>query len=206
GWCGPPARAAPDDRWAPPAPEDRTTPPTPPVGHSYYPPPAAPAAAPPGYGPGPGGGEPAYSPWWKRVVAVLVDWLVVGIPAGIAFAAAGTPFGTDPFTGEPTFEPSGAYLVAWLVSVVASLTYYVVMEGGPGGATLGKMAVGIQVRDASSFGSIGYGRALGRRLVAGLLWALFILPGLVNVLMPLWDRRRQTLHDKAVATVVVERG
>jgi uncharacterized RDD family membrane protein YckC len=32
----------------------------------------------------------------------------------------------------------------------------------------------------------------------------FYLPGLIDVLFPLWDPKRQTLHDKAVGSVVVK--
>lgn len=150
---------------------------------------------------------PIYSQWWKRVLAALLDVLILGIPLGILGAALGatTPFETEPFTGEVRFNPSGAYITTWIISIIVSYAYYVILEGGAGGATVGKMALGIQVRDASALGPLGYGRALGRRLVASVLWWLLILPGLLDVLAPLWDRRRQTWHDKAVGSVVIDK-
>ena len=53
-------------------------------------------------------------------------------------------------------------------------------------------------------GPIGYGKALGRRLLASLFWWLLLIPGLLDVLWPLWDGRRQTWHDKVVGSVVVD--
>ena len=187
----------PASTWATSRPSSSSPPP--------YPPPPMPGSPPPGEWAATG--EPRYSPWWKRVLAALLDGFILSVPFGIIAAAVGanTPLETDPFTGEVTFTFSGVYLATWLLSFILSMAYYVILEGGRGGATVGKMALGIQVRDGSSFGPIGYGRALGRRLVAIVLWWLFILPGLLDVLSPLWDRRRQTWHDKAVRSVVVDK-
>jgi len=188
--------------WPPPAPETRQPQPS---AYDRYPPPPAAAVA-------QGGsayaapGEPSYSAWWKRVVAALIDGVVVFIPAGILFAVMGAgTVQTDPATGQATFHPSGAYFVAWLIALVGSLVYYTVLEGGPGGATVGKLAMGIQVRSESGMAPIGYGKALGRRLMASVFWWLLLIPGLLDVLSPLWDARRQTWHDKVVGSVVVDK-
>jgi uncharacterized RDD family membrane protein YckC len=187
--------------WAPPAPETRQ-----PDGGGFgmYPPPPAAATYPaPAYGPAPA--ELSYSPWWKRVVATLIDCAVIWIPlsilSGVVFAASSTK---DAVTGETTLNNVGA-IVVWLLSVVGSWTYYVLMEGGPGGATVGKLAMGIQVRTASTAEPIGYARAFGRRVMAVVFWVLLFLPGLLDLLWPLWDGRRQTWHDKVLGTVVVDK-
>ena len=87
---------------------------------------------------------------------------------------------------------------------MSGMAYFVAMEGGPtAAAAVGKMAMHITVRDESTWAPIGYGRALGRRLLGMVLWWLLIVPGLLDVLWPLWDGRRQTWHDKAVHSVVV---
>ena len=200
GWAAYRQSAAPEPP-APPAP-----PAAPPAAPAYAHQPSA-YPAPPQAGTAPVSGEPVYSPWWKRVLAALLDALVLSVPFGIlaALLGANTPFQTDEFTGEVSFELTGAYVATWLIGLVLSLVYYIVLEGGAGGATLGKMALGIQLRDAETFGPIGYGRAFARRLVASLLWWALFIPGLLDVLSPLWDRRRQTWHDKAVNGVVVDK-
>ena len=64
------------------------------------------------------------------------------------------------------------------------------MDGGPSAATVGTRALHLSVRVDSTWAPIGYGRALGRRFLGTVLWWLLVLPGLLDVLWPLWDDRR----------------
>ena len=64
------------------------------------------------------------------------------------------------------------------------------------------MALGIKVVDADNRSPIGYGRAFAR-LSTAFLWALFTVPGVLDHLWPLRDRRNQALHDKFARSVVV---
>jgi uncharacterized RDD family membrane protein YckC len=66
------------------------------------------------------------------------------------------------------------------------------------------MAVRARAVDATHGGGIGYGRALGRAVVEYLFIVVLFVPWVVDMLYPLWDGRRQTLHDKATNTVVVK--
>jgi uncharacterized RDD family membrane protein YckC len=196
---------------APPAPRPAIVPPAaapaptaPPPAYAYYPPPATPAGA--AGSPDQVVMDPVYSPWWKRVCAALIDFVTLSIPNGIISSLlGGNAIETDPVTGVASFHPTAGYVAAIVISIVGSLAYYVVMEGGPAAATVGKMAMHITVRDASTWTPIGYGRALGRRLLGMVLWWLLLIPGLLDVLSPLWDGRRQTWHDKAVNSVVVDK-
>jgi len=170
----------------------------------------APPPGPPGPAPLPAAypatAKPSYSRWWKRVCAALIDAVVLSVPSGIIVAlVGGDRLQTDPVTGEVSARYSAALLVAYLLTFLGSTAYYVILEGGRGGATVGKMALNISVRDESSLGSIGYGRALGRRLMANLLWFLLVVPGILDVLAPLWSSRRQTWHDNIVGSVVVDK-
>jgi uncharacterized RDD family membrane protein YckC len=83
--------------------------------------------------------------------------------------------------------------------------YYAVLNGSEMGQTFGKRALGIQVRDASSGGPIGADRAGLRYVVIGLFRIIpfFGLFSLLDGLWPLWDRRRQALHDKIAGSLVV---
>jgi uncharacterized RDD family membrane protein YckC len=90
-----------------------------------------------------------------------------------------------------------------LAAVLLAPAYATVCHGSRRGQSAGKRLVGISVRDATSLGRVGYPRALWRWLVATTLWLLLVIPGLLDVLWPLGDRRRQTWHDKASRTVVV---
>lgn len=172
-------------------------------------PPPPPAAggdddAPERYGP-PADAVPydeSYAPWWRRVVATILDGLVLGAPIGIL--GAQLDLVETVRTGDAIrYEPTTGLLV---LSFVASIVYAALMDGGPRGATVGKMAMKIQVRDAQTGGAIGPGRGALRRLVYLLLFYAYVLPGVANALSPLWDKRRQGWHDKAVRSVVVNSG
>jgi uncharacterized RDD family membrane protein YckC len=86
-----------------------------------------------------------------------------------------------------------------LVSVALALAYFTYFEGSSSGQTLGKQALGIRVLDFKAGGPIGYGRAL-LRTIARYLSAIVLLLG---YLWMLWDREKQTWHDKIASTVVV---
>jgi uncharacterized RDD family membrane protein YckC len=64
------------------------------------------------------------------------------------------------------------------------------------------MAVGVRVVRTETFSALGYGRAFFRSLVEELLRFTLIV-WILDMLFPLWDRQKQTIHDKAVSTVVI---
>jgi uncharacterized RDD family membrane protein YckC len=83
--------------------------------------------------------------------------------------------------------------------LLVAIAYFVILHGGPRGQTVGKRALGIRVIDAGAPGPIGYGRAFVRYLVE-IVSAVVILLG---YLWMLWDREKQTWHDKAARSLVV---
>jgi uncharacterized RDD family membrane protein YckC len=150
----------------------------------------------------------AYAEWWQRAVAGLIDGVIVGIPGSIISSILGIGFAAsakiDPATG--TIESKsffGGIIVMWIVFLAVAGAYRIILEGGPKGQTVGKMAMKIQVRNMTTMGPLGYGKAAARWAVASVLWLLFYIPGIIDVLMPLWDSKKQTIHDKAAGTVVV---
>jgi uncharacterized RDD family membrane protein YckC len=74
------------------------------------------------------------------------------------------------------------------------------------GATPGKLLLGVRVRDVERPGLPGWGQAVlrwvSRDLVSNVPFAGQAY-WLLDSLWPLWDRRRQALHDKPGRTVVV---
>jgi uncharacterized RDD family membrane protein YckC len=180
--------------------------PPPPPGGGYPPPPPPPGAYPGGAYPGggypgggyPGGGYPGagygaggkgwtpFGPaagWWLRVGATFVDLLVLLVPNFIVDLIFGRGFGT-------------------VLSLVINVAYYVIMLTRFG-QTLGNMALGTRVVDANTGGPITAGKAFVRWLSEAVLFLLFFIPGLLDILWPLWDSRNQTLHDKMAGTLVL---
>jgi uncharacterized RDD family membrane protein YckC len=146
-------------------------------------------------GPGYGGfqyenrGPGSLATYGSRVVAYILDWLIVVIPVGIVTVASGL----------------GRYFDYSLDAVVA-FAYAALLIGGPAAQTVGMRVMKIAVAQAANRASpIGYGRAAARAAVAVLIGIIIIVGPLLDLLWPLWDPTNQTLHDKAAGTIVVRR-
>jgi|HubBroStandDraft_1064217.scaffolds.fasta_scaffold13429_3 uncharacterized RDD family membrane protein YckC len=90
-----------------------------------------------------------------------------------------------------------------LVPAAVVILYGMFLCGSARGQTLGMMIVRVKVVDANGGGPIGMGRALGRAAFEYVMAAVLFVPWVVDMLFPLWDQRRQTLHDKVTNAVVV---
>ncbi len=137
---------------------------------------SAPQAPP---GPPPGGASGPRASFGARLGAWFIDLLVLFVPIIVLYLI-------DP-------------VLANIGSIVIGIAYFTIMEGGPTGQTVGKKALGIRVYDLRAGGPIGYGRAFLRYLVKNFLSWIFLL----GYLWMLWDKEKQTWHDKAAGSVVV---
>lgn len=85
------------------------------------------------------------------------------------------------------------------LSLALGIGYFGFLEGSNSGQTLGKKWVGIRVIDFNTGGPIGFGRAVIRyfgRIVSAV-------PCLLGYFWMLWDKEKQTWHDKFATDVVV---
>ena len=135
-----------------------------------------PFGAPPAAKQGPSGPRAGF---WMRFAAAFIDGILVG---GVSFAFS-------------AIDPALYYVV----SLIGGITYYTLLEGGPKGQTVGKMALGIRVIDLGQGGPIGYGRGFIRYI--GRI--LSSIPLALGYLWMLWDPEKQTWHDKLAGAVVV---
>jgi uncharacterized RDD family membrane protein YckC len=135
--------------------------------------------------------------WGRRLVALALDGLILGavVVATLLFAQFSPEELNDLLLGGDT-------LTILALFVLPEAVYDTIMIGSRN-QTFGKMAVGIKVVGAEDRAPIGYARAFRRWLSTAALWALFTVPGIVDHLWPLRDRRNQTLHDKFARSVVV---
>ena len=133
------------------------------------------------------------------MAAYLLDTLVLALPLIIVILLAVT-------AGDTEDEDDGVWAVvgfAYLLTLILPFVYYTVMQGRASGQSLGKRWLGIRVADDSTAGPIGYGRAFGRYAII-FVFALFVLPIVLDYLWPLWDKKNQALHDKVVGSVVLK--
>lgn len=161
-----------------------------------------PAAGSPYGEPDPLAGMPPLASRGLRLLARIVDALIVGIPVGIVMALlnlATTSGDAEPWDSGNTVSQSIVYQLVYLVYEGLMLTR--------SGQTLGKKLVKVRVAVLQNgqvpHGSPGWIRALTYSIppvipcIGSLFW-------LVNVLFCTWDKPyRQCLHDKVAKTVVV---
>jgi uncharacterized RDD family membrane protein YckC len=117
--------------------------------------------------------------FWRRFGAVFIDGILLGVLGAVLAAAlkgAGSP-----------------------IAFVIGVAYYVLLEGGATGQTVGKKAMGIRVIGFDTGGPIGYGRAT-IRYFGRWVSAIVILLGYFWML---WDKEKQCWHDKFANDVVV---
>jgi len=129
-----------------------------------------------------------YAGFWLRVVAALIDGIVVLLVTGVIASIVGT------VTGGPA-----AQFTVQVVAVIATLLYFALFESSPKQATPGKMLVGIRVTALDATSKVSFLRALGRTL-AKYLSTLIIL---IGYLMAAFTSRKQALHDMLAGTLVV---
>jgi uncharacterized RDD family membrane protein YckC len=142
------------------------------------------------------GSEVAYSGWWRRAAALLIDTILIWVVVVALFALA---FGVAEVSGN-----AGAILliVAVLAAIAGPIWYTIWATGREPGQTVGKKALGIRVRHAEQARAIGYGPSTARYLIT-IAFGFFIIPALIDYLWPLWDGRHQALHDKVANSIVV---
>lgn len=139
-----------------------------------------------------------YAGWWRRVGATLSDDLILA-PVTLAVLAFLTPV-------------AGGYAGAFIGLCLQGL-YMVKLLARPAGQTLGNRVANTQVRDAITGGPLTQNQALKRwgfialyslfELISPWGFIVVFLVGLLDDLYPLFDDRRQTLHDKFAGTIVV---
>ncbi|MGH9335602.1 MAG: RDD family protein, partial [Vicinamibacteria bacterium] len=131
-----------------------------------------------------------------RLLAFLVDEVILGIPLLLGGLAWMTSFVSDSASGAST-GPSGFVSAAFLLYSLACGLYYVLFWGARG-ATPGKSLLGLTVRTESGETPIGYGRAL-LRLVGYMVSSALLGLGFLLIL---FSEDRLALHDRIAGTRV----
>ena len=161
------------------------------------------------------------APWGKRFAAWLIDGIILAIASYLLLrlfvpdyftsfqrlidaASANDQAAINSMVTDLAGEAVKAGLVTWLFTTLYCIAFWTTTAQTPG-----KMALGISVRRTDVQGPLDLVTALRRRLlsalqlvpfVSGAYFIVFLLDGL----WPLWDDKRQALHDKVARTQVVE--
>jgi uncharacterized RDD family membrane protein YckC len=160
-----------------------------------------------------------YAGFWLRVVAYLIDSVILTIAFGAVIGILVASFGVRFFRGfipgiynQPTvsYEPSypihpffpaaalGIFLVLLPVTIVVTWLYYALMEASVRQGTLGKLALGLYVTDLQGR-RISFARATGRffaKIITGLV------PLFIGYIMAGFTQKKQALHDMIAGCLV----
>ena len=139
-----------------------------------------------------------YGGFWVRVVAAIVDGILIRIvvtPVGAIFGLGGLAAGGLGHGGLLLHLVGGG--VTLLLVIAGSWLYEALMESSSYQATLGKMIFGMKVTDL--YGNrISFARATGRhfaKILSGMILGIgFIMAGVTE--------RKQGLHDMLAGTLV----
>ena len=133
----------------------------------------------------------AYGGFWIRVVAYLIDGILLTIVCGVVERI----LGIDIFASDwEHYDP-----MANLISLVIGWLYFALLESSPRGATVGKMAMGLRVVTGSGQ-RLSFMNATGRyfaKILSG------IIAGIGFIMIAFTDRKRG-LHDMIADTLVIK--
>jgi uncharacterized RDD family membrane protein YckC len=153
--------------------------------------------------------------FWRRALGFVIDDLILLLIGWATLGAAHVAFSTDVI---------GVAILAFL--------YNSLFIGFANGQTPGMRIVFVRCVDENDFTRINYARAarrsafytalllcgsfhhlyryvnpttaeLHRELHAELIFFVFYLPHIIDLLWVAWDKRKQTVHDKFAHTVVI---
>ena len=138
--------------------------------------------------------HPEYVGFWKRVLAALIDTLivvVVSVPLLLAI------YGSSYFSQAGR---SGGFAGLWdFVIQVVLPAAAVILFWKFRGATPGKMAISARIVDATALGPPSPGQLVGRYFA----YIVSILPLGLGLIWVAFDGRKQGFHDKLANTVVI---
>jgi uncharacterized RDD family membrane protein YckC len=138
-----------------------------------------------------GAAQVAYGGFWIRVVAYLIDAILLSIVIGVVASLAGfNLMETDWERYDPTVN---------LVSFVIGWLYFALMESSERGATVGKMAMGLRVV-TSNGQRLSFLNASGRYFAK--IISAFIL--MIGFIMIAFTDKKRGLHDIIAGTLVIK--
>ena len=162
-------------------------------------------------------GQMNYASWADRVLAAIIDglivfagvvviYIVVSIIGGIGMGL-GRVAGGEEGQALGGLLGSGICCVAFVILPIVGLgfgLYNKVYLVGKRGCSIGQGIMKLNVVTASG-GRVPTGTLVLRLLVQMAFGFVPLLP-ILSILWPLWDPQRQALHDKAVGTFVIKVG
>ena len=129
----------------------------------------------------------------RRVLAFLIDLVVLSIPVILAYAFVGV-------FGLVTLGLGWLlFFLVWPAAIIWALIYYGASLGGPHSATMGMRVMDLELR--TWYGAPGYFVLGAAHAVLFWVSVSFLTP--LILLVGLFNGRRRLLHDIVLGTVVI---
>lgn len=144
---------------------------------------------------------------------------------GYGYPGSGLPVGMPPLAdwgqraGAFALDNGPTIVAGWIAGATRSVTLDVIfgvlsflgliwaivnaVRAGRSGQSYGKRVLGIRLARLADGQPVGAGFGFLRLFLNWLFWIACLLPGVLNLLWPLWDGKRQTWSDKIARSVVV---
>lgn len=155
----------------------------------------------------------AYASFGARLVAMIIDYIIIGVLQFAVIAPIMTFMGlgiasqvdnSGNLTEEQAIGMIGAIVAAVssaiLITYAIAILYFAIMESSKSQASVGKLALGIKVTDLNGE-RINFGKALLRsvgKIISGMI--LYI-----GYIMAAFTEKKQALHDMIASTIVVKK-
>jgi uncharacterized RDD family membrane protein YckC len=141
-----------------------------------------------------------YATWGNRALGYIIDSVLVGVVMGVLYAIL-----AGALVGLAGHRAAGGacclFIILFPLSTLLVGLYNRVYLVSQRGYSIGQGVVKVKVVDANGQ-LLTQGTAFVRLLAQAGMGLVPFLP-LLDLLWPLWDVRRQTLHDKAVNCYVI---
>jgi uncharacterized RDD family membrane protein YckC len=139
-----------------------------------------------------------YAGFWQRVLARIIDSFVLGIASLPLFAIFGIKLSIKKHFFS--FDDDLAQNEIWFsfTDIIIDWLYFSILESSKLQATVGKLALGLQVVDDEGY-RMSFGLATARyvcKIVSTLTFG-------IGYLMVVWTQKKQALHDKIASTLVI---
>jgi uncharacterized RDD family membrane protein YckC len=143
----------------------------------------------------------SYAGFWIRLVARLIDFLVIGVPIGMilgiqSWLLAGAESMNDNLVT--------ALIVLADLPIIVGPALYLTLLWSKRGATLGQGLLGLRVVDAASGSPITLYQAWVR--LFGQIVDIMLLGLPIGYVLAAFDSHKQAWHDKIAGTVVLRSG
>ena len=139
-----------------------------------------------------GASQVAYGGFWIRLVAYIIDAILISLVLGIVTSIFGVRYMDmdDMSQIDPTVN---------LLSLAVAWLYFALMESSERGATVGKMAMGLRVVTGDGK-RLSFMNATGRYF-AKILSAIIFCIGFIMIA---FTERKRGLHDMIASTLVIK--